>query len=122
MKCLWGMSSKMRCTEVVIGILNDPTKVDHTYAAAYRAIIDARRMLGKQQSRYDQFMHNIQKYHSACIQNATVGPVHGFLMHIATIGATVHIANDRLCIDTQLGARIDLMRHPLTHIQACLRM
>ena len=38
LKCMWGISSKMRCAEVVIGILHDPTRVDHTYAAAYRAI------------------------------------------------------------------------------------
>ena len=37
MECLWGSSSKLRCVEVVLAILQDPTKVDHTFAAAYRS-------------------------------------------------------------------------------------
>ena len=33
MRCIWGRSNKVRCMEVVMGILNDPTEVDHTVAA-----------------------------------------------------------------------------------------
>ena len=47
LKCIWGNQSKMRCPEIVLGLLNDPTRVDHFYASAFRAFIDARRMLRK---------------------------------------------------------------------------
>ena len=52
--CVWGTTSKNRCIEVVLGILNDPTRVDHTLAPVARTVSDARRMLRKNEDRYSQ--------------------------------------------------------------------
>ena len=50
-----------------------------------------------------------------------VGPVHGLVTHISTIGAELKVENGDLMITTSLGAKINLLEDPLTHIQACLR-
>ena len=33
-KCIWGNSSQLRCNEVVLAILNDPTKYDPFFSGA----------------------------------------------------------------------------------------
>jgi len=68
----------MRCVEVVTGILNDPTKVDHTSAAVMRTMIDTRRILIRSESRYLQAVRILHKY-AAGIQHSA-GPVHGFVV------------------------------------------
>ena len=79
MRCIWGNSSKMRCTEVVSGIINDPTRVDHYYAAAYRSILDVRRMLKKSTQRYDQFIEQLIYYSGCSLIDGVTGPAHGFI-------------------------------------------
>ena len=78
---------KWRCVEVVTGILNDPTKVDHTFAAVMRTMIDTRRILMKSESRYLQAVRILHKY-AAGIQHSA-GPVHGFVVKAATAGIVV---------------------------------
>jgi hypothetical protein len=50
-----------------------------------------------------------------------VGPVHGFLTHLSAIGANLDLENGELIILTPLGAKVNLLKHPLTHVQACIR-
>ena len=59
-ECQWGRTGKMRCTEVVIGILNDPTRADHYYAAALCEFSETRRTLINE--RFQQFYEDILWY------------------------------------------------------------
>ena len=121
MQCLWGKSGKLRCVEVVIGILQDPTKVDHAFAASYRSILDARRMILKSPQRQMDFLDNVMVYCKNASTSTTVGPVHGFLMHLSMIGSDLESENGDIIICTPLGARVILLKHALTHVQTCIR-
>ena len=121
MRCVWGSSSKMRCTVVAIGILNDPTRVDHYYAAAYRSILDTRRMLKKSPKRYDQFIEQLIYYNGCSTIDGVTGPAHGFIANVGAIGAEISIEEHRIFICTKLGAKIDIMTPHWTHLQACIR-
>ena len=75
MVCSWGTASKLRCAEIVVGILNDPTRIDHMLAAHSRAFIDARRMLMKSQERMDRLITDLKLYKG---KGQGVGPMHGY--------------------------------------------
>ena len=121
LRCIWGSSSKMRCMEVVVGVLNDPTKVDHYYAAAYRSILDARRMLLKSSARYDQFILLLMRYDESEDINGVTGPVHGLVANIGAIGAEIKIDGNQIFICTKLRTKVDLLTPHRTHLQACIR-
>ena len=86
LSCIWGKQSHMRCPEIVLGLLNDCTRVDNLYASAYRAFIDARRMLRKSSTRYDAFIETSLMYTGKDYIN---GPVNGFYQYANVLG--IHI-------------------------------
>jgi hypothetical protein len=49
----------MRCPEVVLAILNDPTRVDNFSSAVARAFMDARRTLRKDVDRRKRFIESL---------------------------------------------------------------
>ena len=80
---VWGTSSKLRCAELVLAMLHDPTKVDPTYANAYRGIMDARRMLRKSPARLKQFIEACELADAA---DTFTGPMRGTIMHATSLG------------------------------------
>ena len=103
--CQWGKNSKMRCPEVVIGILNDPTRSDHFYAAVHRAFNETRRMMIKNTERFQQFNEDIiwyQKWKNKMVQRTRneaesdereygTGPVKGFMTYAEEMGMEVSL-------------------------------
>ena len=73
----------------MLGILNDPTRVDHTFAAVLRTMIDARRMLMNSEDRYQQVTGILHNY-AASVQQAP-GPMHGFVVKAATAAIAVSL-------------------------------
>ena len=96
MQCIWGSSSKVRCFEAVLAVLQDPTKVDHTFASAHRAILDVRRTLLKSQHRHEHFLDDLHVYANNGAVSVVVGQVHGQIMHLSTIDAQITIADGDL--------------------------
>ena len=54
------MSLSALSCEIVTAVIHDPTRVDPYYASAYRAFVDARRMLLKRPDRITNFYEDIQ--------------------------------------------------------------
>jgi hypothetical protein len=103
--CVWGSTSKNRCIEVVLGILNDPTRVDHTFAAVARTVSDARRMLRKSEDRYSQ----TQEIFTHCKEEdmKIPGPVHGLIEKLGLARSQMYFKqNGELHIKTPLGADV----------------
>ena len=44
-RACWGASSKLRCPEIVLSLLHDPTRIDPIFACVTRAVLVARRMV-----------------------------------------------------------------------------
>ena len=87
-----------------MAILNDPTRVDHTFAAVMRTLIDTRRVLMKSETRYQQAVVILHQY--AAGRRHSAGPVHGFLVKAATVGIVISIEQDgEIWMHTQLGPR-----------------
>lgn len=57
---VWGTGSRLRCAEVILDILFDPTALDPTYAIALRTILVARRMLAKDAARRTTNMRTVR--------------------------------------------------------------
>ena len=122
LECQWGKTSKVRCPEVVIGILNEPTRANLYYAAVHRAFNETRRMLIKDTIRYHQFYEDTLWYQKwkARMDKRTqdkadndereygTGPVKGFMTYAADMGMKVTLANYTIIITTQDGTRVDL--------------
>ena len=116
--CIWGKQSKMRCPEIVLGLLNDPTRVDNYYASAFRAFIDARRMLRKNAARYDAFIDTSTMYTGTDNIN---GPVHGLYQYATVLGILITIENGVIMMLTPLGAKLQLCTPHETHSKSCIR-
>ena len=83
MNCVWGTSSKMRCSEVVLAIMHDPTRTDPFYSAAYRSFMDARRMLLKRPDRVTDLYEDLQLVKPGKFIN---GPAHGLVRYAISLG------------------------------------
>jgi len=120
MKCIWGTSSKNRCVEVVMGILHDPTRVDHTFAAVAKAVSDARRMLRKDEPRYQQALEIFTNYDE---EDAKIpGPVHGLIETVSLARGQMYLKNDgELHLKTPLGADVALRTAHGTHLKEVIK-
>ena len=56
MNATWGRGRKMRSAEIVMAIINDPTKTDPLAAIVYKRLSDARRLMNKKKDRLQQAM------------------------------------------------------------------
>jgi hypothetical protein len=61
-------------------------------------------MLAKSGKRNDEFLEVLSNYDTVTTTNMVVGPVHGLLTHISTIGAQLKAENGDLIVITELGA------------------
>ena len=95
----------MTCPEIVLALLNDPTKVDNFRASALRAFIDARRMLRKNLDRQLAFMATMSKYNGDDRLNA---PVHALLNSATEIAIIIQCIDGRIILSTPLGVKVDL--------------
>ena len=118
MKCIWGNSSKMRCREVVMAILNDPTKVDPHSCSAHRAFVDGRRMLRKNPQRFQDFSEVLNNLSD---QQYVNGPVHGLARYSKYLGIKYKLQEGRIMLVMPTGAEVDLCTTNLTHLRACIR-
>ena len=116
--CIWGKQIKMRCPEIVLGLLNDPTKVDNFYASAFRAFILARRILRKNSARYDAFIDTSTMYGGKDNIN---GPVHGLYQYANVLGILITIEAGVIMMLAPLGAKLLLCTSHETHFKSCIR-
>ena len=114
LKSIWGTGSKLRCPEIVLGILNDPTRVDNFSSAAYRALLDARRTLRKSQERRDRFIEALNLYQRGSKLN---GPAHGIMEYAQALGIEIVITETEIMLETPIGYSIDLCTDHLSHFR-----
>ena len=108
----------MRCPEIVLGILNDCTRVDNYYASAFRAFIDARRILRKCSCRHQTFIDTSCLYTGTDLIN---GPVHGLYHYANNLGILFTIESGVIMLSTPPGAKLPLCTPHETHFKACIR-
>ena len=60
MNATWGRGRKMRCAEMVMAIINDPTKTDPLAAIVFKRLSDARRLLNKKKERLQQALRSFE--------------------------------------------------------------
>ena len=99
-------------------MLHDPTKVDPTYANAYRGIMDARRMLRKSDQRHKQFVDACE---IADASDRFTGPMRGTVLHATTLGMQVIYRDNQILLITPFGGEINLCTDQETHLRSCLR-
>ena len=104
----WGKNKRMRCTEVVVAVLNCPTKVDPTYASALRTFTTANRMLRRGQEREATFHHNMEHVIRGGMPKHAVGPSAGICQAAEVLDATVDTSKGEVWITTPLGAKFRL--------------
>ncbi len=56
-KVIWGVGRALRCKEVLLSVLNDPTEVDPVAAIVFKRLDDARRLLLKSERRMNIAYH-----------------------------------------------------------------
>ena len=49
---IWGQGSRLRCSEIVLGLMHDPTRVDPTFACLFRTFSHTRQMVFNYPKRY----------------------------------------------------------------------
>ena len=108
----------MRCPEIVLGLLNDPTRVDNFYASAYRAFIDARRMLRKNKARHEAFIDTSTMYTG---NDSINGPVHGLYQYASVLGIHITIEDGVIMMLTPLGAKLPLCTSHESHFKSAIR-
>ena len=60
LNAIWGQGRKMRCPEIVLGIINDPTRIDPIAAITFKRISDARRLMRKSHRRLHLAIHTFE--------------------------------------------------------------
>ena len=91
---IWGRHSRMRCPEIVLAGLHEPTRVDPFFAAAYRTVMLARRIAHKSDARYAQFIRSVEAAGAPDKLRNLHGPAHGFLRACYALGIEVNVRED----------------------------
>ena len=105
---IWGPNGKIRCQEVVLGILHDATRIDPTFACAARAILVARRMIMKSPKRYERLIATFKKAIDERRSEDIPGPAHGLAKAIAIFDANLVVHRDKLVIVFPTGTKLSL--------------
>ncbi len=94
---IWGKSRKQRCREVLLSVLNDPTKTDPLAAIVSRRLNDARRLMNKSQQRYFLARHVYEmskdNFQQGEIYNKEKGPVRGMVQAASLLGGTLELTD-----------------------------
>jgi hypothetical protein len=83
----WGNARKMRCVEVLMAILFDPTKADPPSAIHLRTFQHARRQLHKDTTRVEQFTNSLLA--AQLPYTSIVGPAHGLICAACHLGILI---------------------------------
>ena len=119
LNCIWGTSSKLRCPEIVLAVLNDPTKVDNFSSAAMRAFTDARRTLMKDIDRRKNFMESLYLHNDGSKLN---GPVHGIMEYASALGISITTDGYDVILETPTGHKVNLCTRHLSHLRHVIRV
>ena len=108
MKGTWSNKSRMRCLEILMTLVFDPTRIDPFFASLYRAYSILRRLLRKGGDRYFRFVETMTL---AILQKETniVGPVHGFLDACRHLRVTIALEDHGLRLVSPYGTGIDVL-------------
>ena len=60
LKAIWGKGRKLRSPEMVLAVINNPTRADPLGALVYKRLSDARRLLNKNQGRLHRAIHTYE--------------------------------------------------------------
>jgi hypothetical protein len=112
---IWSTTKALRCTEIALGVLSDPTKVDPWGAKISRAFMNIKRLVSKNESRKSLFIENLLKIRSS--DNTKVqGPAHTFLKFLGILDLRLDIdARDAqgihgsIWISDELYAKVNLL-------------
>ena len=118
LNCIWGKGSKLRCPEIVLGVLSDPTRTVNFSAAASRAFIDARRTLRKCINRRQDFIEMLLMYEPGSKLN---GPMHGIMEYAEQLGINFTVTDTQIWMETPIGYNIDLCTDHLSHFRHVIR-
>ena len=111
----------MRCAEVVVGILNDPVKVDPTYASAFRTVMTTNRLIRKQAWRAESLRDNICSIQKKAMPPGAHGPARGLLNALEVAGLGINVTGAKLTLTDPLGSSVDLATENNSELAACLR-
>ena len=116
---VWSKARTMRCTEVVVAILNDPTRIDPWGALIMRTFTATRRALLRDSRRID---HCIQIWntlgpdaHKSKIQ----GPAHVFkrIMLILGLQLNFNTSSSTIMIQDPSGLKLNLLQDEISYIK-----
>ena len=116
---IWRKHSRMRCAEIVLAGLHEPTRVDLFFAAAYRGIMLSRRIALKSDARYAQFVRSVTAARTSVKLRNLHGPAHGFLRSCAALGISVDIEGDEIFLTMPTGTRIALSSLLSAYLATC---
>ena len=107
-KAIWGKGRRMRCPEIVLGVLNDQTRTDPMAAIIYKRLADARRILNKDKDRLRKALRVQQqtKAEETKIFN-NQGPIAGLRQAATLLGGQLEAKEGGLVI-TFSGDFLDL--------------
>ena len=120
MTCYWGNTSKMRCTEIISAVLNDPTRIDQQYASIFRSFHDARRVTRKPKKRADKLKEDLRLQLKLEVPTGFTGPAKGLLEACQALGINLSLRDNKVILQTPLGATLDLETDHETHFKACI--
>ena len=104
MTCYWGNTSKMRCTEIILAVLNDPTRIDQQYASLFRSFHDARRVTRKSRKRADKLKEDLRLQLKLEVPPGSTGPARGLLDACQALGINLSLRDNKVILQTPLGA------------------
>jgi len=124
---IWSTERRMRCTEIVIAVLSDPTKVDPWAATIVRVILNVKRIISKSVDRQVQFIQCLKWAMDARHTNIQ-GPAHAFIRMIRLLGLDLDLnrVSDQgnhatIWISDEFFARIDILGDSKSVIKSKLR-
>ena len=91
---MWGNGRKMRAPEIVLAVLNDPTKTDPLASIVYKRLADARRLLNKSPNRLHFAIHTFESMErdgdKRTIFWQKQGPIAGMKQAALLLGGQLH--------------------------------
>ena len=125
---IWGDASKLRAVEVVLAILNDPTKLDPTIAIIANALNTARRVTRKNPERMARLSEDIKAIAKAYDQQEgdklpklPQGPAYGTFKAARIINIDIQVKKGIVTLNFPTGAKIPLDTPHVTYFNASIR-
>ena len=109
---VWGCRARMRCVEILMTVMFDPTRLDPFFAAIYQSFGALRRLLRGSVDRHNNFLDNLMiavKHQEANEDWKITGPVHGFLNACRHLGIVLDTDHRGLTITSPYGTNVDVL-------------